>query len=324
MSGKIEIKDNKISVLISVYGYEKYISGTITSILNQTFNDFEFIIVDDGCKYDLKNIVDSFNDKRIVYLKNYKNSGLTKSLITGLNYCKGKYIARMDAGNIALPERLEKQYSFLEKNPDYYLVGSSVRLIDENSEEICIKMAITDFETIKKTLPMYNCFYHSSIMFRNEGYSYREKFIYSQDYDFYFLLLSNEKKLTNLSDVLLEERYLDTSITFNKRILQDKFQKLAKKFYFERAKFGKDSYHEIDFENISLENSLNNLLNTDLFFKKQKAYYLLFGNKREKLIKISKDILKQKIDIKIILYLIVSYFPFLVALIRKIKKIYIY
>jgi len=82
----------KVSVVMSVYGYEEYISGSIESILNQTLKDFEFIIIDDGCDYDLLDMIKKFNDRRIVYIKNSKNIGLTSSLIKGIKKSKGKYI----------------------------------------------------------------------------------------------------------------------------------------------------------------------------------------------------------------------------------------
>lgn len=135
--------EKKISVVMSVFGYEKYIEATISSILNQTMDDFEFIIIDDSCKYDLLEIIEKFRDNRIIYIKNVKNMGLTGSLIKGIQRSTGKYIARMDAGNISLKNRFKTQYDFLENNTKIYLAGSSIELIDEDDRSICEKVAIT-------------------------------------------------------------------------------------------------------------------------------------------------------------------------------------
>src|SRR4030065_2631026 len=113
----------KVSVVMSVFGYERYINGSIKSILDQTLNDFEFIIIDDGCSYDLYKKIKKFDDDRIVYIKNPENIGLTRSLIKGIEKSKGKYIARHDAGNISLENRLEIQHNFLENNIRYHLIG---------------------------------------------------------------------------------------------------------------------------------------------------------------------------------------------------------
>ena len=328
---KMDKNSLKISVLMSVCGYRGYVEKTIESILDQTYRDFEFVIVDDGCKYELEEIIGKYNDKRIVFVKNNKNIGLTKSLVKGMNCCSGKYIARMDAGNLAGRKRLEMQCSFLESYPDYYLAGSFIRLIDEHNKEICIKKISHDFNHLKSSLASYNCMYHSSIMFRNSGIKYRKKFIYSQDYDFYLNILSSGKKITNIQEVLIDEIYLDSSITFSKRQLQEMFAGIARKYYFERIKTGNDSYNELDsmkeildYQYLDTGKNGNDENEGRIFYLKQKAYYCLFGGKKSMLLKTLKEIFKYKIDFKMLVYIIASYTPFAVNLIRKIKKIDIY
>ena len=215
----------KVSVVMSVFGYERYINGSIKSILDQTLEDFEFIIIDDGCSYDLLKKIKRFNDSRIVYIKNPENIGLTRSLIKGIEKSKGKYIARHDAGNISMENRLETQHDFLEKNGRYYLAGSSVELIDENNNTICKIIANDDPYYIRGKMPSYNCINHSTIMFRNSSEAgYREKFKYSQDYDFYLNLLSNKYVLGNISEVLLKERMISSSTTYSKKNEQEYFR----------------------------------------------------------------------------------------------------
>lgn len=105
----------KISVVMPAYNAEKYIGKSIDSILNQTYGDFEFIIINDGSKDSTKEIILSYSDNRIVYLENEINSGIVVTLNKGLEYATGEYIARMDADDIAVAERLEKQIEFMEK-----------------------------------------------------------------------------------------------------------------------------------------------------------------------------------------------------------------
>ena len=108
----------KISVVMPAYNAEKYIGESIDSILNQTYGDFEFIIINDGSRDSTKEIILSYSDNRIVYLENEINSGIVVTLNKGLKYATGEYIARMDADDIAVAERLEKQIEFMEKNKD--------------------------------------------------------------------------------------------------------------------------------------------------------------------------------------------------------------
>ncbi len=114
----------RVTVLMSVYNGEKYLREAIDSILNQTFKDFEFLIIDDGSTDSSADIIRSYTDFRIRLIQNEKNIGLTRSLNKGLKLAKGEYIARMDVDDISLPIRFEKQVSFLDKYEDVKLVGS--------------------------------------------------------------------------------------------------------------------------------------------------------------------------------------------------------
>jgi len=316
----------KVSVVMSVRGYREYIADTVKSILGQTLEDFEFIIIDDGCDYDLFNIVKRFNDNRIIYIKNPENIGLTSSLIKGIKESKGKYIARFDAGNISIENRLESQYNFLEKNSLHYLVGSSVELIDENGDIVCKIIANDDPDYVKKKLPVYNCINHSTIMFSNTGRArYREKFKYSQDYDFYLNLLTENLVLGNIADVLLKERIIPSSITYLKKEEQEYFKNLAKKFYFERIKFGRDSYDLMDVEDLPAVADTGKAGSKkdreNYFYRKQKIYYLLFSGRAVKAREIIINSLKEKFDFKLFMYLVASFLPFIVKLACKLKGV---
>lgn len=123
-SSVYEDMDVKISVIMSVYNTkEEYLREAIDSILNQTFTAYEFIIIDDCCNHDTKEILESYHDDRIILVKNEENIGLTASLNIGLDLAKGKYIARMDSDDISMPDRLRDQYQYMEKHADVDILG---------------------------------------------------------------------------------------------------------------------------------------------------------------------------------------------------------
>jgi len=128
----------KISVLMSAYNNADYLSQSVNSILNQSFADFELILIDDASSdQSLKIIQDlAFSDSRIKILRNRENLGLTKSLNQGLKIAAGEYIARQDADDLSRPERLAIQCQYLEKHPEIFLCGTSAMLIDEQGEII--------------------------------------------------------------------------------------------------------------------------------------------------------------------------------------------
>lgn len=313
----------EVSIVMSVFGYEKYIEESIESILVQTFRNIELIIIDDNCNYDLYKKIQKFNDKRIKYIRNKDNIGLTRSLIKGIKTARGKYIARQDAGNVSLINRIEKQYNYLENKKECYLIGSSFILIDENGREICKIFANTDPGFTKRKLPENNCINHSTIMFNNTGENtYRSKFKYSQDYDFYLNLLSRGIRLGNIADVLLKERLMPDSITYAKRNEQKVFENHARRFYFERSKHGRDSYGSLDSEG-SNNNSKESIVGKDnlLFFYRQKVYFLLYSQKLSAAREFISEIPAGKRDLKLLLYYILSYFPFLIRIVGRIRKI---
>jgi len=112
----------EVSILMGVYNEQEYLAESISSILNQTSENFELIIIDDASKDNFSEIVQQFDDERIRLLENKTNLGLTKSLNRGLDLAAGKYIARQDADDISEPDRLERQVAFLEDNEEIALV----------------------------------------------------------------------------------------------------------------------------------------------------------------------------------------------------------
>jgi len=245
-----------ISVIMSVYNEPaEWLKNSIESILNQTSTDFEFIIVNDNPERSkLKTALQGYQakDKRIRLIENDYNIGATKSLNKALALAEGKYIARMDADDISLPHRLQLQYEFLEKHGQIFLVGSAVRTIDRSDKLRAKAVRRYRHERILRDIFSGRLpFYHPSIMFRNEGFKYREKFDTTQDFDLYLILLSAGKKFANLKDVLLYYRMSDQSISGTKRRKQIILKELTLKFYRERETKGFDSYDILDFKNES-------------------------------------------------------------------------
>ena len=218
------IFEEKISVVMPTYNTEvSILKEAVDSILNQTFGDFEFIIIDDGSTNNSVEYLKSLQDQRVKIIRNDTNIGITKSLNIGLRAAKGKYIARMDSDDIAFPDRFEKQYAFMESHPDVFVCGAKVRQIKDKllpatqqadqpkKESVFFKdknlrrkknTGITD---IKKVEDMES--YRVRMLFGNPGpmhptaflnheklikshIEYDEEFVYAQDYNLWMRISS--------------------------------------------------------------------------------------------------------------------------------------
>jgi glycosyltransferase involved in cell wall biosynthesis len=206
-----------VSVVMSVYNCEKYLSAAIGSVLGQTFRNFEFIIINDGSTDNSAAVIKSYRDSRIKVIEQ-NNSGLAAALNTGINISVGKYIARMDGDDICLPQRFEKQFEFLEQNPDHVLAGSNAAVIDQSGQFIYNSEHPCDWPDIKKTLPFPPIF-HSSVMMQRAAVLKCGKYneTASKLNDFEDLLLWNRLvqygKFANLPDRLIQYRLLPSSST---------------------------------------------------------------------------------------------------------------
>ncbi|WP_256621503.1 glycosyltransferase family 2 protein [Methanolobus chelungpuianus] len=238
------MSEPEISVVMSVYNGEKHLDECIGSILGQSFRDFELIIVNDCSMDGSLKIIERYekSDHRIKVINNPENLGLTKSLNIGIKISRGKYIARIDADDICSPDRFEIQYQFLEKQKHIFLAGSGTDKIDESGNTVSRHRPIVEEKEIEKELSLHNCVSHPTIMFRNEGFTYREKFVYAQDYDFYLILLSGGKKISNIPEPLVKYRISPCAISWSKKAKQDLFALKANEFYQQRLKNGSDQY----------------------------------------------------------------------------------
>lgn len=195
-----------ISVLMTVYNGESFLSDAIKSILNQTFNDFEFIIVDNASTDSSVKIIESFVDSRIRLVKNISNQGQTKALNIGLRVSRGRYIARIDADDVARAHRLETQFNFLEKQTKYSVVGSHVCLIDSRGAQWHTLYFPVNYEDITWVALHASPVAHSAVLMRSsvilELGGYDESFVITQDYALWTALIGKGHHITNFDNVL--------------------------------------------------------------------------------------------------------------------------
>lgn len=198
------MKATRISVLIPVYNAESFLEESINSILNQTFTDFELLIGDDGSTDRSLDIVSSFQDKRIILIKNKKNEGVANTLNKLLEAAKGEFIAVQHSDDISSPFRIEKQLRFLEKNSDVGLCGSNVSIFGKKKSRLYFPLKDNE---IRAYMIFNNPFIHPAVMFKRSLFEdanirYNQYFFPAEDYDLWFKL-SLITKLANIPERLL-------------------------------------------------------------------------------------------------------------------------
>jgi len=181
-----DLKSPKVTVLMSVYNGQQYLAEAIESILGQTFQDFEFLIINDGSTEPVDQLIGSYKDDRIVLIAQ-ENLGLTRSLNKGLNLARGSYVARMDSDDVSLPTRLQTQVAEMDRDGNLALVGCFFDVVDEHGNLIERKELITDPVYRLWRLQFHNNYGHGSVMLRKEAIlaigMYNEILRYAQDYD---------------------------------------------------------------------------------------------------------------------------------------------
>jgi len=209
----------KVSVVMAVHNGERYLKESIESILTQTFADFEFLIVDDGSTDSTGNILVRYADRdaRIRLITNEDNIGLTKSLNKGIGLARGDYIARMDADDISLLERLGKQADYLDAHPDVGVLGAAVQLLDSSGKVGDTWTFPEEHGFLKWSLCFfYNPIVHPTVMVRRkilrQAGGYNEEMAVSQDYDLWCRLI-HLTRFGNLQKVLLLLRKHESNIT---------------------------------------------------------------------------------------------------------------
>jgi glycosyltransferase involved in cell wall biosynthesis len=221
----------KVSVILPVFNGEAYLKAAIESILSQTFKDFELLLVNDGSTDTSEEIILSYTDNRIVYVKNEFNRGLIFTLNKSIDIAQGELIARMDADDIALPDRLQKQVDYFEKHP-IAVLASTVKLIDANDQPLPDWKQDTRNITpqqIEKYLLKDNCIAHPTVLGSTslfKKYRYQDNQKYSEDYDLWLRITADGLRIEKYPEPLLLHRILPNSATRFKKI--NVFNRLAK------------------------------------------------------------------------------------------------
>lgn len=208
-----------LSLLMPVFNSELFVAEAIESILNQTFKDFEFLILDDASTDKSYEIIRNYEkrDSRIKVYNNDKNLGVVESRNKLINLSKGKYIAWLDSDDIAIENRLEKQINFLENHPEIGMVGSNASIIDENNNKIGKWVFETEPQKLKIELFFHSPFLSSSVVVRKYNLlsdKYNPKYTVTEDFDFYSRI-SEKSEVANLSEFLVKYRINSNGLTRN-------------------------------------------------------------------------------------------------------------
>ena len=254
------IKKPKVSVILPVYNGAKYIKKTIESVLEQTFIDFEFIIINDASTDETSTLIKSFIDSRIRYYENEHNQKLIKVLNFAIQISIGDYIARIDADDIMHKQRLSKQVLFLEQNLSYVLVASHVNLIRENTFTNEILGYSESHEDLQFEMAFYNPIVHPSVLIRKNKFTepflrYSFDFIHVEDYKLWTSLIQIGLFYT-IPESLTYYRLHNEQISF----INQEFQKSRMySITFEYLKNVLSEYNDLEIEFLFFNKRLNSI-----------------------------------------------------------------
>ncbi|MBC3539272.1 glycosyltransferase family 2 protein [Rufibacter sediminis] len=201
----------KITVLMPVYNSEKFLREAMDSILQQTFRDFEFLIIDDGSTDRSVEIIQSYTDPRISFYQNEQNLGISPTLNKGIHLAKADLIARMDADDLCYPTRLQRQFEYMQAHPDCAMVSSLVRVISETGETVRHDRFESRF--LYYNLNFICWIYHPTVLYRRQAVQEVGMYTaaYSEDFELFWQLARNHK-IHNLPEVLLDYRVTGQSL----------------------------------------------------------------------------------------------------------------
>jgi glycosyltransferase involved in cell wall biosynthesis len=194
-----------------VYNAERFLREAIDSILAQSFKPFEFLIIDDGSTDRSAEIIESYRDPRIRFVRNPENLGITPTLNRGIRMASCELIARMDADDVSHPQRLQKQFAYMKRNPKCALLSTWARVISEDNNLIRLERYRSNFYYFNLT---FECWmYHPTIMFRKSAVEEIGMYAmpYSEDYDL-FWRMSTRFPIANLAEPLVDYRVSSTSL----------------------------------------------------------------------------------------------------------------
>lgn len=216
----------RVSILMAVYNGERYLCDSVQSLLDQTFADFELIIVDDGSTDDTPTLLRELGDPRVVHLRNDRNIGLARSLNRAIGTARGELVARHDADDVACPDRLQVQVNFLDRHPAVAFVGGGIERIGPAGEPLSPASGTeSDPNWLRWRLLFSNPFAHASVMWRREQVSlvvggYDPEIGYGQDYDFW-VRIADRLEIGCVSQVVARIREHPGAVTAVRRAEQD-------------------------------------------------------------------------------------------------------
>lgn len=205
----------KVSILFPVYKTAAFLKEAVDSMLSQTFTDFELIVLNDCSPDNAEEIMDAYDDHRIVRYRGDKNVGLGNVLNVGIAMARGEYIARMDSDDISLSERLQFQVDYLDAHPEYDLVSVGMKEFGEGS---AVHYYDNETEQIKFNALFFSPVLHASSMWRRDSFKellYNQSFVPSEDYDLWTRALIKGVKMRNLPRVLYLYRKFEGQATTN-------------------------------------------------------------------------------------------------------------
>jgi len=206
-----------VSVVMSVYNGQAFLSEAVESVLKQTFRDFEFVIIDDGSTDTTAKILSTYvsRDERIRVFR-HENKGRAASLNVGIGAARGKYIARMDADDVALPHRLKEQIDFMEQHPEVGLLGGAVELINAQGQVFKTFCPPLQDSEIRSVMIRYNPIHHPTVIMRKEvvlaAGGYRKALLDADDYDL-FLRIGERSRFANLGKPVLQYRVHSSQVS---------------------------------------------------------------------------------------------------------------
>jgi glycosyltransferase involved in cell wall biosynthesis len=201
-----------------VYNGGPFLAKAIESILNQTFTDFELLLINDGSTDSSESIIQSFNDTRIRYVSHAQNKGLVFTLNEGIDLASGEFIARMDGDDISLPSRLEKELNYFDSHPNVCLVSTHFMRIDQHGKEIGYStwdLSTITYEQMAAAMAIDNCIAHPTVMGRKtvfQKYRYKPSQKQAEDWDLWMRMFSAKEQIAKLPEVLLLYRVHTGSI----------------------------------------------------------------------------------------------------------------
>lgn len=215
---------------MAVYNQASTVTEAVQSILQQTYPDFELIIINDGSSDDTWPLLQALadKDKRILLINNRRRLGLTRSLNKAIKFANGSYFARMDGDDIAFSQRFAKQITYLQTHPEIYLLGTAVELINDQGKVIGLKSFPSDNATLRRQILSLCPFIHPTWMFKRN--SYNENFSLAQDYELALRILARHQA-ANLAEPLLQYRVNSPQAISFKHLKKQEYLALKARFH---------------------------------------------------------------------------------------------